>query len=127
METHTKRHKDPPDMFSYQRSKIRKTERQEFTFKGESIPLSYWVLMSVFVQIPRSIEAPLWFGSGFCGITTLRHRVKLHLHKEGYSESSRTNSKTLNIRKEPWTSAIHSVRENYYVSSMMLYEQCLWA
>lgn len=39
MKTHTKRHKDPPDMFSYQRSKMRKTERQEFTFKREKHPV----------------------------------------------------------------------------------------
>lgn len=33
---------------------------------------SYWVLVSVFVQIPRSIKTSLWFGSCFSGITTLK-------------------------------------------------------
>lgn len=43
-----------------------------FYVLGKNVLYSYWVLMSIFVQVPRSIKASLWFGSCFSGITTLK-------------------------------------------------------
>lgn len=77
MGTHKKGTRTVPFRFLTSRVKTEKWKDKRLHLRGKSILLSYWVLMSVFVQIPRSIEAPLWFSSCFRGITTLRHRVKL--------------------------------------------------